>query len=64
MGKKDFIALADYIRNCAAYCEPFTERQVEHLADFCHSRNPSFMRDRWVGFIKGQCGPSGGQRPK
>jgi hypothetical protein len=61
MSKKDFIRLGDYIRDCAPYCEPFTERQVEHLANFCHHSNPRFNRERWLAFVKGECGPCGGR---
>ena len=62
MTKKDFIALANYLRHTCGYCEAFTPRQIEHLADFCHSQNPAFKRERWVAFIAGQCGPNGGAR--
>jgi hypothetical protein len=59
MSKKDFIALADYIRmNRAA----FSETQLDILADFCESRNPRFMRTRWLDYINGLCGPNGGRR--
>jgi hypothetical protein len=62
MTKKNFIALGDYIRDSKPYCEPFTENQIEHLANFCHAQNPGFKRERWIAFIKGECGPNGGQR--
>jgi hypothetical protein len=64
MTKKDFIALADEIRavNTNA-CVPyhFTTCHLDVLADFCKSRNPSFDRERWLGYIRGECGPNGGK---
>ena len=62
MSKKHFIALADYLRDTKHYCQPFTTDQIEHLANFCHSQNPNFKRDRWIGYIAGTCGPRGGSR--
>lgn len=62
MTKQDFIALADYLRDTTGYCEPFTPQQIEHLATFCHSVNPSFKRERWLDYIAAKCGPNGGAR--
>jgi hypothetical protein len=62
MSKKHFIALAQYIADTKHYCEPFTAKQIEHLANFCHAQNPYFKKDRWVSFIAGTCGPNGGAR--
>jgi hypothetical protein len=68
MSKKDFIALADAIRyaNCyASYKDGelsqavFTDGHLEVLADFCKSRNSAFMRERWLGYIRGDNGPCG-----
>ena len=71
MTKKHFIALADVVRGL----EPINLRQKdsratpEHrqwerdrdaLADFCKTQNPRFMRDRWLAYIAGECGPGGG----
>ena len=61
MSKKDFIALADYLSDTEQYCEPFTEKQIEHLSNFCHSRNYNFKKDRWKSYIAGDCGPNGGE---
>lgn len=61
MTKKNFIRLADYLRDEPIYHEPFTPRQIEHLGNFCHEQNNSFNRDRWVDYINGDCGPSGGK---
>jgi hypothetical protein len=61
MTKKHFIKLAEYLREPDQYCEPFTDRQIEHLANFCHSVNNNFKTDRFIGYIKGENGPSGGK---
>lgn len=60
MTKKHFIRLAEYLRDTANYCEPFTEKQLQHLADFCHEQNHNFDRSRWLGYIAGENGPNGG----
>jgi len=58
MTKKHFIELADCIRLSPV---PFTERQIEILADFCQSQNAQFKRDRWLGYIAGENGQNGGK---
>ena len=66
MSKKDFIALANAIRQhnhnakltSASYA--FDTRHLETLADFCRSQNSAFMRDRWLDYIAGKCGSNGG----
>ena len=72
MTKKTFIALADSIRehnrikrnvfgaNAERMC--FNIEQVEALADFCQSQNSNFNRYRFLGYIAGTNGPSGGAR--
>lgn len=68
MTKKDFIALADTIRETNRVFEghtysvhlPFGERAISDLADFCASQNPRFNRERWLGYIRGENGPNGG----
>ncbi len=61
MSKKDFIRLADYIRDVTRCSEqPFTDSQIGHLADFCREQNSAFKRERWLDYIAGNCGPSGG----
>ena len=57
MSKKDFIALADQIRFSDL---KWTPAQLGVLADFCKGQNSRFMRDRWLGYIAGTNGPSGG----
>ena len=69
MSKKDFIALADAVRvhqNDLARVgvveqSAYGEYWIDVLADFCKSRNSRFLRDRWVGYIRGENGPSGGK---
>jgi hypothetical protein len=68
MTKKNFIALADDIRNHNDYAkrdantQPFTAEQLITLADFCVSQNPQFNRARWLGYIAGTNGKNGGAR--
>jgi hypothetical protein len=43
------------------YCaDKFTDEQINALASFCKEQNPAFMRDRWLSYIKGECGKNGG----
>jgi len=48
MTRRTFIALADYLADTTNYCEAFTPKQIEHLANFCHSQNPNFNRERFL----------------
>ena len=70
MTKKDFIALADAIRRHNKTRFPgdgFTQDQLGNtLAAFCKTCNPRFNRERWLGYIRGECGPNGGaiHKPK
>jgi len=62
MTKKHFIRLAEYIKDAAKYADvPFTQAQINHLADFCHEANPMFKRERWLDYIAGNCGKNGGK---
>lgn len=61
MTKKHFIELADTIRIYNRFAsEPFTQRQIAELADFCKSQNCNFNRERWLDYIAGECGKNGG----
>lgn len=68
MSKKDFIALADSIRNHNELQEgtshpiTFHAFHINTLANFCQSQNPRFMRDRWKDYIAGTCGKNGGAK--
>lgn len=63
MTKKHFIALADWMKNHAGenYRGGFTSAHIESLANFCASQNPRFNRERWIGYINGECGKNGGK---
>jgi hypothetical protein len=67
MSKRDFIALADAIRDSnqrfesgAITAQRFSEEHCCVLADFCKAANPNFKRDRWLDYIAGNCGKNGG----
>lgn len=68
MTKKHFIALADSIieHNRSAKLSgetAFTPGQLATLARYCLSENPRFLRARWLSYVAGECGPSGGVIP-
>lgn len=69
MTKRHFIALADVLRGLepeiptAPYPAYGASRRqweatVDALADFCQSQNPQFDRERWLGYIAGENGPT------
>ena len=60
MTKKHFIALADRIR-MARKNGQFQNGEVLELAEFCRSMNYGFNRERWLDYIDGKSGPSGGR---
>ena len=69
MSKKDFIALASAIRQHNMFTNAdglqennFIREHLDTLADFCQAQNPNFMRERWLDYIVGKCGPSGGSK--
>jgi hypothetical protein len=62
MTKKNFIALADFIKDYEKYNEPrFTTQQIDVFVRFCASQNPQFNRERWLGYIAGTNGKNGGK---
>ena len=68
MTKKDFIALADAIRQANTVNDKmlrwrtlFSWDKLEILADFCKRQNPRFEREKWIGYIEGLNGPNGGK---
>lgn len=67
MTKKHFIALADTIRRYqqekyrANDCEKREPYLLDTLADWCATQNPRFNRDRWLAYVRGECGPNGGR---
>lgn len=69
MSKKDFIALADAIKDHNRIASHPANRDnmprfdvyhLEVISQFCKSQNSNFMRDRWFDYINGECGPNGG----
>ena len=68
MSKKDFIALADELRDVltdspdAAHYRVDIQRarMIDALCSFMRSQNPAFKEDRWRDYLVGECGPSGG----
>lgn len=68
MSKKHFIALADAMRpvlNADGVNEltgvTSKANVIDALIRFCHEQNPNFMEGRWMDYLNGDCGPSGGQ---
>jgi len=65
MSKKHFIELANVIINSAPADRSangaFSQAAILELANFCQRQNPNFNRDRWLGYIAGENGPSGGR---
>lgn len=64
MHKKQFIALADAIRETKPVEPSYEFRQWikmrDRIADFCQLQNSAFNRSRWITYINGGCGPNGG----
>jgi hypothetical protein len=77
MTKRHFVSLADVLRHNkptgphegqSPYSQRFEQGQLAHwnrlteaLADWCQSQNSNFNRERWLGYIAGENGPSGGK---
>jgi hypothetical protein len=63
MSKQDFIMLADALR---AYRMPNQQREdfAKHLCKYLHSANPRFMEGRFIDYVMGKGGPSGGGKFK
>lgn len=59
--KKDLIGLADAIRQAKGTPHELTPIQLDILGDFLKANNPRFNRGRWLGYINGTHGPSGGR---
>lgn len=66
MSKKHFIELANRImeHNRLYPVDKFSQNQLATLAGFCARQNGNFLRDRWLGYIAGECGPGGGKPKK
>jgi hypothetical protein len=63
MTKKHFIALADHIKGANQECDPpvFDGNAIHCLARFLAQQNSKFKRERWLSYVAGECGPSGGK---
>jgi hypothetical protein len=67
MSKKHFIALADALRaekpgdKWDANKHVQWELDIKAVSNVCRSFNPRFNRERWLAYIAGKCGPSGGK---
>jgi len=59
MSKKDFVKLAEAFRDGKEW-----ESARDNVASVCKSANAQFDRERWLSYIAGDCGPSGGKRAK
>lgn len=54
MTKKNFIALADIIREHNTHDEArthFTDGQILTLAIFCGRQNPAFDQEKWMEYV-------------
>ena len=58
MTKKDFIALADALRESNEYISIGLEFA---LCRYMREQNPRFDETRWLGYLRGYCGPNGGK---
>ena len=61
MTKKDFIALANTIRNCNGTVAEFGTAQIAVLAAHLGINYPLFDRAKWEGYVLGKLGPNGGK---
>jgi hypothetical protein len=71
MTKKKLIALADCIKEANQIAKErynetlyFNNYQQVHLANWCKTQNPKFLRGQWLGYINDECGPNGGKKTK
>jgi hypothetical protein len=68
MTKQHCIALADALRETrpAEHWDANKRLQwqmdVDAIASVCARANSRFNRERWLGYIRGECGPNGGSR--
>jgi hypothetical protein len=56
MTKRQFISLADALRNVE-----LSDEALEALMTWCEAQSPQFLRDRWLSYLRGECGPGGGR---
>lgn len=69
MSKKDFIALADAVREVVTgpqaaevyRVDIMQARVIDALCRFQRGQNSAFNESRWRSYLMGECGPSGGK---
>lgn len=63
MSKQDFILIADALRQ---FRMPNQQREdmAKHFSKYLRSSNPYFKEDRFVDYVMGRGGPSGGSKFK
>jgi len=57
MSKKNFIALADALKGLKV-----PKDVLQALIRFCHEQNSRFKSERWLAYLRNECGPNGGTR--
>jgi len=64
MTSKSMIRLADAIKahNKLGPAETFRSTHLYALCNWMTKENPKFNVDRWIGYLRGKCGPQGGKR--
>ena len=65
MSKKDFVALADALRDAELFRNADTvdiaSDVLARIVRFCHAQNGAFKEERWLGYLRGECGAGGGK---
>lgn len=64
MSEKNFVDLADTLREVKENSKGAVvswEELLEELVRFCKRQNPRFDEERWLDYLEGSCGPSGGR---
>lgn len=67
MTKQDFIALADALKaqvpqvNWSVNKHVQWELDCNAVARVCKQQNNRFNKERWLGYLRGECGPNGGK---
>ena len=67
MSKKDFVDLADRLKRVKNGNDGGLvswEYILEEICQFCKSQNFNFNRERFLDYLAGECGPSGGKVKK
>ena len=61
--KNQIIEIADTIKDIARDADGLIELSlvVDKFADYLAAQNPNFKRERFIGYINGECGPNGGR---